>query len=86
MGKSAHHLQSCKHRSDNNALPQPSWLETELEQRKQLAILVPNKLSSAHSRRKVVRSREARTQLAIKKETTVVERMASGYDEYVRKL
>ena len=86
MGKSAHHLQFCKHRFDNNALPQPSWLETELEQRKRLVILVPNKLSSALSQRKIVPSREARVQLAIKKEMTVVERMASGYKEYVKKL
>jgi hypothetical protein len=58
----------------------------EQEQHKQPVILVPNKLSSTHSRRKYVLSRKARTQLAIKKEMTVVERMANGYGEEVKKL
>jgi hypothetical protein len=51
----------------------------ELEQRKQLVILVPNKVSSTHPLRGVVPSPESRAQLANTRETTVAKRMASGY-------
>jgi len=63
-----------------------SQWETELEQRKLLVTLVPNKVSSTHPRRKIVSSPESRAQPANRRETTVVKRMASGYGGDVVKL
>ena len=88
MGKSARVLQSCNPKKGKCAFPQPSELETELEQRRQCVILVPSRsqLYSTHSQQKVVISREARDQLATRRETTAIERMGGGYGDYVMKL
>jgi hypothetical protein len=72
-------LHPCIQTPHNTALPRSSQRKTELEQREQLVILVPNKVSSTHPRRKIVSSPESRAQLANRRETTVVKRMASGY-------
>jgi uncharacterized lipoprotein YmbA len=58
----------------------------ELEQRKQLVILVSNKVSSDQPQRRIVVSPDSRAQPAKRRETTVVKRMASGYEGDVVKL
>jgi hypothetical protein len=78
-GLSAQYLLSCIQTHHTPALPRSSQRETEPEQRKQLVILIPNKVSSTHPRRKIVSSPENRAKPANRRETTVVKRMASGY-------
>ena len=72
-GKLTQPLQICCH-TQSNPFPQPSQFGTELEQHKQRAILVPNKIESAlsqHTQGDAVYPRESNAQLAAKETMAV---------------
>ena len=87
MKKSAQPLLSYNYTFHTvGASPQPSWLEMELQQRRQWVILVPNEVSSTHLQNQAVPSRETRAQLVTRNEIKVVVRITSGLYGYVIKL